>query len=191
VRFFKITTSRVLTHYLITLFLLPGILSFQKKENPVQKEKQYIPKSASLPNPLKAEVIGIQDGDTIELKFIFDGKKAGFRQGKPVRIRFLHINSPERGKQFYKIAKQYTSERCFHKIVTIKHTGEFDRYGRLLGEVVLPNGSVLNKELVKRGLAIHYKKYSKSIEYANLELDAQKKKIGIWSVQQSAFQSGI
>jgi micrococcal nuclease len=191
VRFFKITTSRVLTHYLITLFLLPGILSFQKKENSVQKEKQSIPKSASLPNPLKAEVIGIQDGDTIELKFIFDGKKAGFRQGKPVRIRFLHINSPERGKPFYKIAKQYTSERCFHKIVTIKHTGEFDRYGRLLGEVVLPNGSVLNKELVKRGLAIHYKKYSKSIEYANLELDAQKKKIGIWSVQQSAFQSGI
>jgi micrococcal nuclease len=183
VRFFKITTSRVLTHYLITLFLLPGILSFQKKENPVQKEKQYIPKSASLPNPLKAEVIGIQDGDTIELKFIFDGNKAGFRQGKPVRIRFLHINSPERGKPFYKIAKQYTSERCFHKIVTIKHTGEFDRYGRLLGEVVLPNGSVLNKELVKRGLAIHYKKYSKSVEYANLELEAQKKKLGIWSFQ--------
>jgi micrococcal nuclease len=183
VRFFKITTSRVLTRYLITLFLLPGILSFQKKENPVQKEKQYIPKSASLPNPLKAEVIGIQDGDTIELKFIFDGKKAGFRQGKPVRIRFLHINSPERGKPFYKIAKQYTSERCFHKIVTIKHTGEFDRYGRLLGEVVLPDGSVLNKELVKRGLAIHYKKYSKSVEYANLELEAQKKKLGIWSIQ--------
>jgi len=183
VRFFKITTSRVLIHYLIAIFLLPGILSFQKKENPEQKEKQPIPKSANLPNPLKAEVIGIQDGDTIELKFIFDGKKAGFRQGKPVRIRFLHINSPERGKPFYKIAKQYTSERCFHKIVTIRHTGEFDRYGRLLGEVVLLNGSVLNKELVKRGLAIHFKKYSKSVEYANLELDAQKKKLGIWSIQ--------
>lgn len=182
-RFFKVTTSRVLIHYLIAILLLPGLLSFQKKEYLTEREKQDIPKSSNLPNPLKAEVIGIQDGDTIELKFIFDGKKAGFRQGKPVRIRFLHINSPERGKPFYKVAKQYTSERCFRKIVTIKHTGEFDRYGRLLGEVVLPNGSVLNKELVKKGLAIHFKKYSNSVEYANLEIDAQKKKLGIWSIQ--------
>ncbi|WP_229216619.1 thermonuclease family protein [Dyadobacter sp. 3J3] len=182
-RFLKVTTSRVLIHYLIAILLLPGLLSFQKKEYLTEREKQDIPKSSSLPNPLKAEVIGIQDGDTIELKFIFDGKKAGFRQGKPIRIRFLHINSPERGKPFYKIAKQYTSERCFRKIVTIKHTGEFDRYGRLLGEVVLPNGSVLNKELVKKGLAIHFKKYSNSVEYANLEIDAQKKKLGIWSIQ--------
>ncbi len=182
-RFFKVTTSRVLIHYLIAILLLPGLLSFQKKEYLTEREKQDIPKSSNLPNPLKAEVIGIQDGDTIELKFIFDGKKAGLRQGKPVRIRFLHINSPERGKPFYKVAKQYTSERCFRKIVTIKHTGEFDRYGRLLGEVVLPNGSVLNKELVKKGLAIHFKKYSNSVEYANLEIDAQKKKLGIWSIQ--------
>lgn len=182
-RFIKITTSRLLVHYLIAILLLPGILSFQKQEYPAKKEKQQIPKSGNLPNPLKAEVIGIQDGDTIEMKFIFTGKKAGFRQGKAVRIRFLHINTPERGKPFYKIAKQYTSDKCFRKMVTIKHTGEFDKYGRLLGEVVLPNGSVLNKELVKRGLAIHYKKYSRSVEYANLEIDAKKKKLGIWSAQ--------
>jgi micrococcal nuclease len=177
------TTYRVLVHYLLALVLLPGLLSVQKKEKLTEKDKQQIPRSANLPSPLKAEVIGIQDGDTIELKFIFEGKKAGLRQGKPVRIRFLHINSPERGKPFYKVAKQYTSERCFRKIVTIRHTGEFDRYGRLLGEVILPDGSVLNKELVKRGLAVHFKKYSTSLEYANLETGAEKRKLGIWSNQ--------
>lgn len=27
---------------------------------------------------------------------------------------------------------------------------------------------------------MHYKKYSKSLEYANLEIAARKKKIGLW-----------
>lgn len=134
-----------------------------------------------MPSIVKAEVIGIQDGDTIELKFIFDGKKAGHRQGKPLRIRLLHVNCPERGKPYYKVAKQFTSEKSFRKHVQIRHAGNFDRYGRLLGEVILPDGKFLNKELVKVGYAVHFKKYSNSTEYAKLEIQAQKKKIGIWS----------
>lgn len=137
-----------------------------------------------LPTQLEAEVIGIQDGDTIELKFIFTGKKAGQRKGLPLRIRLLHVNCPERGQPFYKIAKQFTSEQCFRKKVKIRHIGNFDRYGRLLGEVVLPNGHYLNKELVKKGYAVHFKKYSSSQEYAKLESEAQKKKIGIWQSDQ-------
>ncbi|CAG4989613.1 hypothetical protein DYBT9275_00327 [Dyadobacter sp. CECT 9275] len=144
---------------------------------------QPVTKTDQLPNPLAAEVIGIQDGDTIELKFIFSGKKAGQRLGKPLRIRFTHINCPERGQPYYKVAKQYTSQKCFHKTVKIRHKGEFDRYGRLLGEVILPDGEVLNKSLVKNGYAVHYKKYSSDQEYANLEILAKKRKIGIWSQQ--------
>ena len=98
------------------------------------------------------------------------------------RIRFLHVNSPERGRPYYKIAKQFASDKCFRKKVRIRHAGNFDKYGRLLGEVVLPDGKILNKELVKEGLAVHFKKYSSSSEYANLEIQAQKKKIGIWSL---------
>jgi micrococcal nuclease len=145
------------------------------------EEGQQLRSNSDLPNPLKAEVIGIQDGDTIELKFIYTGKKAGRRMGKPVRIRFLHINCPERNMPFYSNAKKFTSEKCFRKIVSIRHKGEFDKYGRLLGEVVLPDGKVLNKELVRKGLAVHFKKYSKDQEYANLEIVAKKQKIGIWS----------
>jgi len=145
------------------------------------EEGQQSRSSSDLPNPLKAEVIGIQDGDTIELKFIYSGKRAGRRTGKPVRIRFLHINCPERSMPFYNNAKQFTSEKCFRKMVSIRHKGEFDKYGRLLGEVVLPDGKVLNKELVKKGLAVHFKKYSHDQEYANLEIAAKKQKLGIWT----------
>jgi endonuclease YncB( thermonuclease family) len=140
---------------------------------------------ADLPNPVRAEVIGIQDGDTIELKYIYSGKKAGQRTGKPLRIRFLHVNSPERGRPFYKVAKEFTAKNCFRKKVEIRHAGNFDRYGRLLGEVILPGGKNLNKELVRNGLAVHFKKYSSSTDYANLENQAKKQRLGIWS------QSGL
>lgn len=173
---------RQIAVYLFVLTFTFGLTSFDNSRL-TQDEKKSIEKSNDLPNPLRAEVIGIQDGDTIELKFVYNGKKAGFRMGKAVRIRFLHINTPERGRPYYKVAKQYTSDKCFRKIVRIKHTGEFDRYGRLLGEVVLPDGKVLNKELVKNGLAVHFKKYSTSQEYSNLEIQAKKQKIGLWSPQ--------
>ncbi|WP_229207817.1 thermonuclease family protein [Dyadobacter beijingensis] len=145
------------------------------------EESQRLRSNSDLPSPLKAEVIGIQDGDTVELKFLYSGKKAGRRMGKNIRIRLLHVNCPERGMGFYNNAKQFTSEKCFRRTVTIRHKGEFDKYGRLLGEVVLPDGKVLNKELVKKGLAVHFKKYSKDREYAALEIAANKQKIGIWS----------
>lgn len=178
----KSPISRQYAVYLLVLISTFGLSSF-KNSALAQSEKKPIERSSDLPNPLKAEVVGIQDGDTIELKFVYNGKKAGFRMGKAVRIRFLHINTPERGRPYYKVAKQFTSDKCFHKIVKIKHNGEFDRYGRLLGEVILPDGKVLNKELVKSGLAVHFKKYSSSQEYSDLEIQAKKQKIGIWSPQ--------
>lgn len=165
--------------YLLVLFLVatPSVLVSCGLTN----DGGRVAAPADLPNPLKAEVIGIQDGDTIELKFVYSGKKAGRRIGKNVRIRFLHVNCPERGQPFYKVARQFTSGQCFRKTVSIRHKGEFDKYGRLLGEIILPDGRVLNKELVKNGLAVHFKKYSSDTEYANLEIQAKKKKLGIWS----------
>ena len=64
--------------------------------------------------------------------------------------------------------------------VTVKHSGKKDRNGRVLGEVFIGNMNI-NQELVKKGLAWHFKKYSKSEEYAQLENSARKEKIGLWS----------
>jgi micrococcal nuclease len=132
-------------------------------------------------NTFTSKVIGIQDGDTIELQAVYTGKDAKERQGRNLRIRFAHIDTPERGQPFYKIAKQFTAESCFGEIVTIKHEGKFDRYGRLIGEIILLNGQNLNKELVKNGLAIHFKKFSDSEEYNDLEIQAKVAQKGIWS----------
>ncbi len=179
------TLLRLRIIYLFFLTCCPVLSYSQVPDQPLQKS---IPTLDRLPAIIKAEVISIQDGDTIELKFIFSGNKAGRRSGKPLRIRLLHIDCPERGAQFYKVARQFTSQKSFRQVVQVKHTGQFDRYGRLLGEVLLPDGKTLNKELVRNGYAVHFKKYSSSQEYANLENKAKKQKLGIWSV--SPFNLG-
>jgi micrococcal nuclease len=134
-------------------------------------------------NPLVSSVVGVMDGDTIELRIVSNHPSAKKRIGKNLRIRLSHIDCPERGQAFYTQSKMFTSQLCFKKVVKIIHKNEFDRYGRLIGEVVLPNGKILNEELVKAGLATHFKKYSSSIGYAKLEMEAKKRKIGMWSIK--------
>jgi endonuclease YncB( thermonuclease family) len=52
---------------------------------------------------------------------------------------------------------------------------------RLIAEVILEDGTSLNKELVKEGLVWHFKKYSDSVEYAKLEVTARINKIELRS----------
>jgi len=56
-----------------------------------------------------------------------------------------------------------------------------DRYGRTVGTVILPDGTNLNHELVKAGLAWWYRRCApddKDLE--RLEKDAKINKIGLW-----------
>lgn len=117
------------------------------------------------------KVIGIKDGDTFVL--LIDGKKEV--------IRFAHIDCPEKNQPFGSKAKQFVSEMCFGKNVTLIHSNKFDRNKRLIAEVFLQDGTNINKQLIKNGLAWHFKKYSKDNEYADLELQARQNKIGLWS----------
>jgi micrococcal nuclease len=135
-----------------------------------------------VPSEKLSVVVGVQDGDTVTLREISNDFRTQGRQGKNLRVRLVHVDCPERGEPFYAAAKQYTAKLCFQKKVKIIHNDKFDRYGRLLGEIVLENGLNVNKELVKMGMAKHFKKYSSSAEYAKLELNARVKKIGIWSI---------
>lgn len=55
-----------------------------------------------------------------------------------------------------------------------------DRCGRTIGMVTLPDGKVLNKELLKVGLAWHYKYFDQSNEFSELEETAKREKVGLW-----------
>jgi endonuclease YncB( thermonuclease family) len=60
----------------------------------------------------------------------------------------------------------------FRKQVTIESV-DTDRYGRTVTWVCI-DGKNLCEELVKNGLAWHYKKYSSDRELAELEIQARK-----------------
>ncbi|MDO4764084.1 MAG: thermonuclease family protein [Flavobacteriaceae bacterium] len=116
------------------------------------------------------KITAVKDGDTFKVLY----------QKREITVRLAHIDCPEKRQAFGTKAKQYASDLCFGRLVGIKHNGKKDRNGRIIGEVFVGNLNV-NQELVKQGLAWHFKKYSKSKEYAQLENSARKRKVGIWS----------
>ncbi len=126
--------------------------------------------SNKLPKEFFAKVIGIKDGDTIEVLY----KK------EPIIIRLEHIDCPEKKQPFGQKAKQFTSDFCFDKKVKVISRGKYDRYRRLIA-VIEYKDQVLNKELVANGYALHFKKYSKDTAYSILEDQARIKKKGMWS----------
>lgn len=117
----------------------------------------------------KGEVTAIIDGDTIEV----------LRDGKAVRIRLNGIDSPEKSQPFGMKAKQFMSDLIYEKKVVIKEK-EIDRYGRLIADVYLQDGTWVNKSLVENGLAWHYKYYSSDAELALAENLAKISKTGLW-----------
>ncbi|WP_423149724.1 thermonuclease family protein [Rubrolithibacter danxiaensis] len=121
---------------------------------------------------LTGKVVKVADGDTITILI---------QDNTQVRVRLHGIDCPEKKQDFGTKAKQFTSDLCFSKTVKVEVT-DVDRYGRSIGIVILPDGKILNKELLKAGLAWHYKYFDKSKELADLELVARNKKIGIWSM---------
>lgn len=150
-----------------------NLLGSNRQHNFNQREYIKVNKSSIvLDTTPPYKVIGIKDGDTFEVLIDSMGQK----------VRFTHIDAPERKQPFNKASKQLVSDLCYGRYVRLIYNPAkmYDRYGRLLAEVLLEDGRILNKEIIKNGLAWHYKKYSDSKEYAELENQAREAKIGLW-----------
>jgi endonuclease YncB( thermonuclease family) len=71
----------------------------------------------------------------------------------------------------------------FGKEVTVKDHGlDNNRFKRTLGEIVLPDGRVVNEELLRAGFAWWYRKYVPNrLDLAALEEEARTAKRGLWA----------
>jgi endonuclease YncB( thermonuclease family) len=116
------------------------------------------------------KVIKIIDGDTYDVLI----------DNKPQRVRVDAIDAPEKGMPFYKVSKNYLGSLCFKKEIRLKKVDE-DSHGRWVCRGYTEEGLDLSVEMVKAGLAWHYKKYSKDKELAMLEEYAKSNKLGLWS----------
>lgn len=117
-----------------------------------------------------AKVIGVIDGDTIVILT---------KENQQIKIRLDAIDCPESHQDFGNRAKQATVQLCFGKEVKIIERGK-DRYGRTLGFIYV-NDICVNKELIRLGMAWHYKQYNHDKELSDLENYARENKIGLWS----------
>jgi micrococcal nuclease len=90
------------------------------------------------------------------------------------------IDAPEKGMPFYRVAKNFLGKLCFGKYVRLEVTGK-DNHGRTLAFSYLDDGSELSHEMIKAGLAWHFKKYSTDSVLSNLEIEARNSKLGLWA----------
>lgn len=144
----------------------------QPEQNEIGPAKVKQPKELRELSTFTGKVIGIKDGDTFEVLY----------DNEPERVRLAEIDCPEKAQAFGTKAKQYASDLCFGKTVTVTNTGR-DRYGRIVGKVVTEDGINVNEELVKAGFAWHYKQYSDSEILDEYEQQARTQKIGLWSAK--------
>lgn len=132
------------------------------------------------PNRISARVIGIRDGDTIEVDFGFGNKKT---------VRYIGIDTPEsvdprRSVEcFGKEASDINRSLVENQIVQLeKDISETDKYGRLLRYVYLGDIFV-NKYLVEEGFA-NSSAYPPDIKYQEdldaAEDDARYNDKGLW-----------
>lgn len=125
---------------------------------------------------LQGKVIAVADGDTITI--LDSGNKQH-------RIRLLGIDAPERSQDFGTNAKQHLSDLVFGKQVAVRYD-KTDQYRRTLGKVMLGDLDV-NREMLRAGLAWHYKYYERDQltpdrdVYSFEEARARKLGLGLWS----------
>ena len=120
---------------------------------------------------VNGEVVQVQDGDTLTVKT---------ERNRLHKVRLADIDAPEMGQPFGKSARRLATDLALEKTVRVNYTFK-DKYDRLIGEVFLPDGILLNEEMLKAGLAWHYRvKHPHSSFLEKLEYKAWKKNLGLW-----------
>jgi endonuclease YncB( thermonuclease family) len=118
---------------------------------------------------IRGSVVRVVDGDTF---IVSDG-------GELIKVRLTHIDAPEKDQPFGSNATDYLKSACLDTDVVI-YTDKKDRYGRYLGLALTNQGDTLNLNLVRAGLAWHYKKYSADSSFSKAEQQARVTGMGLW-----------
>lgn len=132
--------------------------------------------------PELATVTRVVDGDTIVVEL----------NGRIERVRLVGVDTPETVhpqkpvERFGKEAAAFTKRLAEGKRVRLERDGQSanrDRYGRLLRYAYLPDGKLLNAEIVSQGYGFAYVKYpfDRMEEFRRLEREAREAGRGLWA----------
>ena len=122
------------------------------------------------------------DGDTFEGR-LDNGSNPGINpwmlQLTKIVVRINGIDAPERGQYYGDVATLHLQWLISGKAVGLK-LKQKDAYGRWIATVYLDSTDI-SEEMLKEGLAWHYKEHDSNPLYAQLEAEAKQAGLGLWS----------
>ena len=122
----------------------------------------------NLYNNIPGIVTKVYDGDTLTLQ----------NNNGIYKIRLSGIDAPERRQSYGNVSRNHLYNMVRNKFVYAE-VHDKDRYGRYVAKIIVDTTDV-NAEMLKAGLAWHYKQYDKNPEYARLEQEAKQNRRGLW-----------
>lgn len=134
---------------------------------------------------LTAFVNKIEDGDTVLLTVT--------NSVKTIRYRLFGIDAPEKDQSFSRTSKARLTELLRKQSVEIEEHGH-DKYRRGLCTVYLADGTDVNLEMIREGMAWHYAYYCTNETYAAAQKEARESRRGLWieknPVEPHVFRKG-
>lgn len=131
-------------------------------------------------------IVRYVDGDTVDVNM----------NGSIETVRFIGVDTPETHKPNTPV-QCYGPEAAAHTKEVISKFGKVrlqadpldtnrDRYGRLLRYIYLPDGTLLDEQIIQQGYGFAYLSFpfSKKDQFAADEKAAQTAKLGLWSACQ-------
>lgn len=118
----------------------------------------------------QGKVVKIVDCDKIDV----------LHDGRPERVRLVGISCPREGQPFHQTAKGFAASLAAGLSVTVKPL-KVDKKGRTVGEVTLPDGRSLGRELLEYGCAWWNSRTSVDPAMKGVEERARRAQRGLWS----------
>lgn len=147
---------------------------------------------------LIAFLIAVSPAWAEKVRYVIDGDTFILQNNQ--RVRMVGINAPEishrrygkkKGQPYGREAKACLADLIDKKEVRLTRGGkdEFDRYGRRLAFVYLPDGTFVNREMVARGCAETYRKFSfdEKDDFLKAEDQARLARKGMWAEKKSGW----
>lgn len=136
-------------------------------------------------------VLKVDDGDTVIVEM----------NGQPQTVRFIGVDTPEIHDPrkvvqcFGRAASQFTKTLIGDNFVRLEAdplSSNYDRYNRLLRYLFLPDGRLVNIEIITSGYGFAYTSFpfTKSSEFSTAQKAARQQNLGLWkscSPQQNQY----
>lgn len=169
-RFWRTVLSMVIFLILALTTLLP------------EEEIEDVLGSLEQHQPGLYSVLEFSDGDTIIVDM----------NGTPERVRFIGVDTPEKNHPqkpvqcFAHAASEFTHNLIGANPVRLETdatNSNRDRYNRLLRYVYLPDGRLVNGEIIRAGYGFAYTAFpfEKSAEFQAYEAEAETANRGLWA----------